>query len=50
MTHDIKQLSIQALNSLLALRYDAINETAHELQQLLDECDAIRKEIEGRME
>lgn len=50
MTHDIKQLSVQALSALLALRYDTINDTTKELQQLLDECEAIRNEIARRQE
>lgn len=50
MTHDIKQLSTQALSVLLALRYDTINDTTKELQQLVDECEAISREIARRVE
>lgn len=46
----MKELSVQNLKALLALRQDESMELTKELQQLLDECEAIRNEIARRQE
>ena len=50
MTHDIKQLSIQSLKALLALREDYAKDMAHELSDIMTEIGNIRDEIERRQE
>ena len=48
MTHDIKQLSLQSLKALLALREDYAKDMAHELSDVMTEISNIRDEINRR--
>lgn len=50
MTHDLKQLSVQALSALLALREDYAKDMAHELSDVMTEISNIKDEIERRQE
>lgn len=48
MTYDIKQLSVQQIKSLIALRIDAALELSSELNEVMNEITNLEDELKRR--